>query len=108
MNAGLAYQQELEHQQWLESDEFLEELNEELATIAEREKELNAVDSFLRSVDNQLVEKENVMEFMLTQLIGTEAERMEQVEALEKAMLPQTKSIQTYVKGKLVMELNPQ
>ena len=60
MNQGLAYQQELEHQQWLESDEFLEELNEELATIAEREKELNAVDSFLRSVDNQLVEKENV------------------------------------------------
>ena len=49
-----------------------------------------------------------MMEFLVTQLIGTEAERFEQVEALEKAMLPQTKSIQTYVKGKLVMELNPQ
>ena len=48
------------------------------------------------------------MEFMLTQLTGTEQERLEQVEALEKAMLPNVKSIQTYVKGKLVMELTPQ
>ncbi len=47
------------------------------------------------------------MEFMLTQLNGTEAERMAQVEALETAMVPITKSIQTYVKGKLVMELTP-
>ena len=108
MSQGLAYQQELEHQEWLESGAWIDEINEELSMIANREKELNAVDSFLESVDNQLVEKENVMEFMLTQLTGTEQERLEQVEALEKAMLPNVKSIQTYVKGKLVMELTPQ
>lgn len=49
-----------------------------------------------------------MMEFLVTQLCGTEAEREAQVVALEKAMLPMTKSIQTYVKGKLVMELSPQ
>ena len=108
MSQGLAYQQELEHQEWLESGACFDEINEQLSILAETEKELNAVDSFLRTVDNQLVEKENVMEFMLTQLTGTEQERLEQVEALEKAMLPNVKSIQTYVKGKLVMELTPQ
>jgi len=108
MSQGQAYQQELEHQEWLESGAWIDEINEELSMIANREKELNAADSFLKSVDNQLVEKENVMEFMLTQLTGTEQERFEQVEALEKAMLPNVKSIQTYVKGKLVMELTPQ
>ena len=107
MSQGWAYQQELEHQEWLESGACFDEINDELNIIAEREKELNAVDSFLRTVDNQLVEKEKDMEFMLTQLNGTEAERMAQVEALEKAMLPNVKSIQTYVKGKLVMELTP-
>lgn len=49
-----------------------------------------------------------MMEFLVTQLIGSEDERMAQVQRLEQEMLPQTKSIQTYVKGKLVMELNPQ
>ena len=105
MSQGQAYQQELEHQEWLESGAWIDEINEELSMIANREKELNAVDSFLESVDNQLVEKENVMEFMLTQLNGTEAERMAQVEALEQAMIPVTKSIQTYVKGKLAFVL---
>lgn len=108
MSQGLAYQQQLEHQEWLESGACFDEINVELETIARSEKELNAVDSFLGSVDNQLVEKENGMEFMVTQLVGTEAERMEQVEQLEQTMLPMTKSIQTYVKGKLVMELSPQ
>ena len=105
MSQGQAYQQELEHQEWLESGAWIDEINEELSMIANREKELNAVDSFLKSVDNQLVEKENVMEFMLTQLNGTEAERMAQVEALEQAMIPVTNSIQTYVKGKLAFVL---
>ena len=105
MSQGQAYQQELEHQEWLESGAWIDEINEELSMIANREKELNAVDSFLESVDNQLVEKENVMEFMLTQLNGTEAERMAQVEALEQAMIPVTNSIQTYVKGKLAFVL---
>ena len=105
MSQGQAYQQELEHQEWLESGAWIDEINEELSMIANREKELNAVDSFLESVDNQLVEKENVMEFMLTQLNGTEQERMAQVEALEQAMIPVTNSIQTYVKGKLAFVL---
>lgn len=48
-----------------------------------------------------------MMEFLITQLIGTEQERMAQVEALETAMVPVTKSIQTYVKGKLAFELTP-
>lgn len=48
-----------------------------------------------------------MFEFALTQLCGSEAERQAQVEALEAAMVPVTKSIQTYVKGKLVMELTP-
>ena len=39
-----AYQAQLELEQYLESDEFREELNKELAIIAETEKELNAVD----------------------------------------------------------------
>jgi hypothetical protein len=49
-----------------------------------------------------------MMELLVTQLIGSEEERMNQVRRLEQEMLPQTKSIQTYVKGKLVMELAPQ
>jgi hypothetical protein len=48
------------------------------------------------------------MEQLLIQLIGSEDERKAQVEALEKAMLPMTTSIRTFVKGKLVMELSPQ
>lgn len=39
-----AYQAQLELEQYLQSDEFREELNRELAIIAEIEKELNAVD----------------------------------------------------------------
>ena len=49
-----------------------------------------------------------MMELLVTQLIGSEEERMAQVHRLEQEMLPMTKSIQTYVKGKLVMELSPQ
>lgn len=39
-----AYQLQLEHQQYLESDEFIDDLNAELQIIAENEKELNCVD----------------------------------------------------------------
>jgi hypothetical protein len=39
-----AYQAQLEVEQYLQSDEFREELNKELAILAEIEKELNAVD----------------------------------------------------------------
>jgi hypothetical protein len=39
-----AYQLQLEHQQYLESDEFVDDLNAELQIISETEKELNAVD----------------------------------------------------------------
>ena len=39
-----AYQAQLELEQYLQSDEFREELNRELAIIAEIEKELNAGD----------------------------------------------------------------
>ena len=39
-----AYQLQLEHQQYLESDEFIDDLNAELQMIAETEKELNRVD----------------------------------------------------------------
>lgn len=48
------------------------------------------------------------MEQLITQLIGSDSEREAQVEALEKAMLPITQSIRTFVKGKLVMELTPE
>lgn len=39
-----AYQLQLEYQQYLESDEFIDDLNAELQMIAETEKELNCVD----------------------------------------------------------------
>jgi len=39
-----AYQAQLEVEQYLQSDEFREELNKELQILAEIEKELNAVD----------------------------------------------------------------
>lgn len=39
-----AYQLQLEYQQYLESDEFVDEINAELQIISETEKELNAVD----------------------------------------------------------------
>ena len=39
-----AYQLQLEHQQYLESDEFVDEINAELQIISETEKELNTVD----------------------------------------------------------------
>jgi hypothetical protein len=39
-----AYQAQQELEQYLESDEFREELNKELAILAQIEKELNAVD----------------------------------------------------------------
>lgn len=39
-----AYQAQLELEQYLQSDEFREELNKELQILAEIEKELNAVD----------------------------------------------------------------
>ena len=39
-----AYPLQLEHQQYLESDEFVDDLNAELQIISETEKELNAVD----------------------------------------------------------------
>lgn len=39
-----AYQAQLEVQEYLDSDEFVEELNAELAIISQTEKELNAVD----------------------------------------------------------------
>lgn len=46
--------------------------------------------------------------FAITQLTGTEAERLAQVAELEAQLLPSTKSIQTYAKGKLVFSLTPQ
>lgn len=49
----LAYQAELEYQQYLDSEEFMAELNAELAAIAESEREQIAVDLFLETVDNQ-------------------------------------------------------
>lgn len=39
-----AYQLQLEYQQYLESDEFVDEINAELQMISETEKELNCVD----------------------------------------------------------------
>ena len=39
-----AYQLQLEYQQYLESDEFIDELNAELQIISQQEKELNCVD----------------------------------------------------------------
>ena len=39
-----AYQLQLEHQHYLDSDEFVDDLNAELQIISETEKELNAVD----------------------------------------------------------------
>jgi hypothetical protein len=39
-----AYQAQLEVQQYLDSDEFIDDLNKELSMIANSEKELNAVD----------------------------------------------------------------
>ena len=39
-----AYQLQLEFQVYLESDEFVDDLNAELQIISETEKELNAVD----------------------------------------------------------------
>lgn len=48
------------------------------------------------------------MEQLITQLVGSEDECKAQTEALEKAMLPFTTGIRTFVKGKLVMELTPQ
>jgi len=39
-----AYQLQLEFQEYLESDEFVDDLNAELQIISETEKELNAVD----------------------------------------------------------------
>lgn len=49
-----------------------------------------------------------MFEFVLTQLVGTEAERLAQVAELEAQMLPLTKTIRTYAKGSLVFELTPQ
>lgn len=43
----LAYQASLEIQQYLDSEEFLAELNAELAEIAEEEREQRAVDFVL-------------------------------------------------------------
>jgi len=39
-----AYQLQLEYQQYLESDEFIDEINAELQIISQQEKELNSVD----------------------------------------------------------------
>lgn len=39
-----AYQLQLEHQQYLESDEFIDDLNFELQEAAQKQRELNAVD----------------------------------------------------------------
>ena len=39
-----AYQLQLEFQEYLDSDEFVDDLNAELQIISETEKELNAVD----------------------------------------------------------------
>lgn len=55
----LAYQAELEYQQYLDSEEFMAELNAELALIAAENREQEIVDLITESLDNQLVVKEN-------------------------------------------------
>ena len=57
---------------------------------------------------NQLVGKEKEIDMFanaLTQLTGTEAERLAQVAELEAKMIPSITSIKTYSKGKLILEL---
>lgn len=46
----LAYQAELEYQQYLDSEEFMAELNAELASIALTDREHYVVDLFLETV----------------------------------------------------------
>lgn len=55
----LAYQAELEYQQYLNSEEFMAKLNAELAMIAAEKREHEIVDLIVESLDNQLVVKEN-------------------------------------------------
>ena len=54
MDAGLAHQQQLEHQQWLESDQFVDWLNDWLMEISQN-NELNPVDLINEIEDNSLV-----------------------------------------------------
>ncbi len=56
---ALAYQQELEHQEWIEKRP-IDDINQELQEIADKEREQQIVDLIIESLDNGLCERENI------------------------------------------------
>ncbi len=55
---ALAYQQELEHQEWIEKRP-IEDINQELQEVADKEREHQIVDLIIESRDNGLYEREH-------------------------------------------------
>ncbi len=56
---ALAYQQELEHQEWIEKRP-IDDINQELQEIADKEREHQIVDLIIEPLDNGLCERENI------------------------------------------------
>lgn len=105
---ALAYQQELEHQEWIEKRP-VDDINLELIEIANKEREQTIVDLIIDSSDNGFVKGEdmNAFELAIVQVTGSEAERIESVAVVEKALQPFVTKVSSYQKGNLIAEFSP-